>query len=70
MQSEKQWEAEYDVRTLTEAEAIKSDKSRLSRAKRAGTRMLREKKQEVSRIQKIAKKPAVKTKRTTSRRKK
>jgi hypothetical protein len=56
--SEKEWMAESDMRTLAEAEAIKADKNRLSRAGKAAKRMIREKQQEVNRIEKAVKKPS------------
>lgn len=55
---DKKWQAESDMRTLAEAEAIKSDRQRLSKAKKAGAAMVKEKKQEVNRLQKISKTPS------------
>lgn len=55
---DKKWQAESDMRTLAEAEAIKSDRQRLSKAKKAGAAMVKEKKQEVKRLQKVAKNPS------------
>lgn len=54
--SEKEWMAESDMRTLAEAEQIKSDKQRMTRAKRAGQRLLKEKKKELTALQKVSKK--------------
>lgn len=54
---EKEWMAEDDMRTLARAEEIKSDRQRLSRAKQAGTRIVKEKEKEVDAIQKVSKTP-------------
>jgi len=54
---ERDWMAEDDLRTLTRAEEIKADRKRMAAAKKAGTRVLKEKKQEVKSIQRIARAP-------------
>ncbi len=51
---ERKWAAESDVRTLTEAEAIKKTPSRLKAAKTAAVRMVREEQEKMNAMNKIA----------------
>lgn len=51
---DRKWAAESDVRTLTEAEAIKKTPSRLNAAKVAAKRMVKEQQQTVEAINKVA----------------
>lgn len=52
--SEAQWQAETDARTLTEADIISKDASRLAAAKTAAKRLLEEKEKEAAGLRKIA----------------
>lgn len=51
---DKKWEAESDARTLSEAEAIKKDSARMKKAKMAAREMLKEKKDEVDGLARVA----------------
>lgn len=58
---DKKWEAESDVRTLTEADQIKKTPSRLNAAKTAAKRMVKEQQKVTKMTGKIAKsKPSLK----------
>ena len=60
IKSNKRWEEENDLRTLTEAQEIQSDKKRMAAIKEAIGRVLKEKEREVNIIKQITrKKPAV-----------
>jgi hypothetical protein len=61
MKENKKWEAECDFRTLSEAEAIKSDKQRHSTAIKVGSELVKKKYEEANAMKKVAmKKPAMK----------
>lgn len=51
---DKKWQAEYDARTLAEAEAIKQDETRLNAAKEAAKTMVDEKQAEAEGMAKVA----------------
>ena len=53
---EQQWMAESDAYTLAEAEAIKMDKGRLSRAQRAAGKLAKQAEQKAKAIKKVTKK--------------
>ena len=55
VKTEKDWEAEDDFRTLARAEEIKRDKKRMGKARKAGTNVLKEKKEEIIAIAAVAK---------------
>jgi hypothetical protein len=57
---ERDWEAEDDFRTVTRAKEIMNDKKRMSKAKKAGKRVLKEKQNEVKTIASIVKPRKVK----------
>jgi hypothetical protein len=52
--ADRRWQAEDDFRTLTSTEEIKSDRRRLSRAKRAGKKMVKDAKKALTRQQRVA----------------
>lgn len=54
-EDEKDWRAEDDARTLSNAEAIKADPERMDRAAKAAKRMLEEEKARTEGLQKVAK---------------
>lgn len=54
-EKEKDWRAEDDARTLSNAEAIKADPERMERASKAAKRMLEEEKARTEGLQKVAK---------------
>ena len=54
-QSDKEWQAECDARSLAETEEIKSDGKRLSAAKKAAKKLLKDRTKEVKSLRKIAK---------------
>jgi hypothetical protein len=56
MKSEKDWMAESDFHSLTEAEKIKSDKQRHSAAIKAGKNVVEKRTQEVNAMKKVANK--------------
>jgi hypothetical protein len=58
---DKKWEAESDAHTLAEAETIKSDKGRTSRAKNAAGRMAKEQQVRANAMTKVAGKPTVRS---------
>ena len=66
--SDKNWEARSDFYSLSTAEEIKSDKKRYSSALKAGKGVVKEKKEEVKAMKKIATKKAS-PKRQTKKRK-
>ena len=49
------WEAESDFRSLAGAEEVKSDRTRLAKAKKAGQKIIREEKKALIVKQKVAK---------------
>lgn len=53
--SEAQWQAESDANTLADANVIKTDKPRLTKAKVAAKRILREKQQQERALKAVAK---------------
>lgn len=61
------WGAECDAGTLARAEEIKADKKRSARAKKAATRLAREKSEEAKAMKKVAAKPKAKAKPKTKR---
>ena len=52
--SEKDWQAESDARTLTEAEVIKSDEKRMGAAQKAAKRIQEEEEIRATAMKKIA----------------
>ncbi|MFH1932765.1 MAG: hypothetical protein ABIN18_14410 [Pseudomonadota bacterium] len=54
MPTDKQWEAENDARSLADAEAIQSDKSRLKKAKTAALRLAKEETEKTNALRKVA----------------
>lgn len=54
--SDRDWEAKNEARTLAEAEAIKGDKKRYSRAKKAAVQMAKDSEKETKALKRIAKK--------------
>ena len=54
MKSEKQWRSENDARTLAEAEKIKNDSSRLKNAQTAAKKMVKEQKEDLQSLSKVA----------------
>lgn len=50
------FEAEFDARTIADAEAIKSDKKRFNAAKKAAVKMAKKEQIKVNALKKIAKK--------------
>jgi len=57
---DRKWQAENDAHTLVEAAAIKSDKSRTSRAAAAAKKMAVEQQVRATAMKKVAKSPAKK----------
>jgi len=53
-QTEAQWQAEYDARSLAEAEKIKNDPRRLERAQTAAGRLAEKEKEEAKAMSKVA----------------
>jgi len=53
-QSEAEWQAEYDARSLAEAEKIKNDPRRLQRAQTAAGRLAEKEKEEAKAMSKVA----------------
>jgi hypothetical protein len=58
MGPDKNWEAKSDFYSLSEAEAIKSDKKRYNAALKAGQSVVKEKQQTVNEMKKVAMKKA------------
>lgn len=54
MQTEQDWEAECDARTLADAETIKADKVRLGKAKSAAERLAKEAQEKAEALKKIS----------------
>ena len=53
---DKQWKEESDARTLAEGEAIRKDRIRLNGATRGAKRIVKEKRDELKGLEKVAKK--------------
>jgi hypothetical protein len=51
---DRRWQAEDDFRTLTSSEEIQADKRRLTRARRAGKRLVKDAKKALTRQQRVA----------------
>lgn len=60
--TEAEFQAEFDARTLRDAETIKTDRGRLGRAKKAAGRLAKEAEKEVRSIKKVARIPQRKKK--------
>lgn len=54
-EEEKDWRAEDDARTLSNAEAIKADPERMEKAAKAAKRMIEEEKARTEGLEKVAK---------------
>lgn len=70
--SDKDWEARSDFHSLSQAEEIKSDKKRYSKALKAGRSVLKDREDDIKAMKKVAsKKPAKKSapKKSTKKRK-
>lgn len=71
VKSDKQWEAENDARTLTDAAAITADGRRMGQAKVAAKRMLKEEQVKARALQQVAHgKPKVVVPRAKTRKRK
>lgn len=51
------WQAESDAHTLSEAERIKNDKTRLSNAQKAAGEMLKNTQEQIDSLKKVSKTP-------------